>query len=184
MRKVIASINMTLDGYCDHTAVTPGDDLMEHFNEVLKNAGVMVYGRTTYQLMESYWPAMVKAPTGNKLDDEFAVLLENLPKLLFSRTLQNVTWANTRLAQGSIKEELTALKQQHGKPIFVGSPGLIATATELHLVDEFQLVVHPVIAGKGLPLFKGISDRVPLKLIKPKTLESGAVVLYYEPASR
>lgn len=180
MRKVIASINMTLDGFCDHTAVEPDDGLMEHFNDVLKNAGAMLYGRTTYQLMESYWPTLVKTPSGNPLDDEFAVLMETLPKVLFSRTLHEVTWTQARLAKGSLEAEIRELRQQPGKPVYIGSPGLIAEATKLRLVDEFQLVVHPVIAGNGLPLFRDLSEQVPLKLIKSKILGSGAVVLYYE----
>ena len=171
---------MTLDGFCDHTAMIADDELHEHYNEVLRNGGALVYGRITYQLMENYWPSVVKNPTGNKPTDDFAVLIQNIPKIVFSRTLNTVDWVNTRLAKEGIQEEIAALQQQQGKDIFIGSPGIIATLTELNLIDEYQLCVHPVIAGKGLPLFKNINDTVALKLIKTKTFGSGAIVLYYE----
>src|ERR671922_10802 len=105
MRKLIAAINMTLDGYCDHTAMIADDELHEHFNEVLRNAGALIYGRVTYQLMESYWPSVVQHPTGNKATDEFAVLIDNVPKIVFSRTLQHIDWKNTTLKKEGLKEE-------------------------------------------------------------------------------
>src|SRR5688572_6872690 len=104
MRKLIAAINMSLDGFCDHTAMIADDELHEHYNELLRNAGILIYGRTTYQLMESYWPAVVKNPTGNKSTDEFAVLIDNISKIVFSRTLQQVDWKNTKLKKEVIKE--------------------------------------------------------------------------------
>jgi len=88
MRKLIAAINMTLDGFCDHTAMMADDELHEHYNDLLRNAGALVYGRITYQLMESYWPTVVKNPTGNKPTDDFAVLIDNIPKVVFSHTLK------------------------------------------------------------------------------------------------
>jgi len=181
MRKLIAAINMTLDGFCDHTAVIADDELHQHYNELLSNAGTLLYGRTTYQLMESYWPAILKNPTGNKPTDEFAVLIDNVSKIVFSRTLKNVEWKNTKLKKEVIKEEILELKQQAGKNIFAGSPGLIVALTQLDLIDEYQLCVHPVILGNGLPLFKNIKDRINLKLINTKIFGSGSVVLYYEP---
>lgn len=184
MRKLIAAINMTVDGFCDHTAMLADDELHEHYNELLRNAGTLIYGRITYQLMESYWPSVVKNPTGNKPTDEFAVLIDNIPKLVFSRTLKTVVWKNARLATRGIKDEILELKQQDGKDIFVGSPGLIVASMQLDLIDEYQLCVHPVIAGKGLPLFKNINERKTLKLIKTKTLRSGQITLYYQPTNK
>jgi dihydrofolate reductase len=131
--------------------------------------------------MESYWPTVVKNPTGNEPIDEFAVLIENIPKIVFSHTLNNVEWKNSKLAKGDVKYEVLELKQQPGKDIFVGSPSLIVASMNLNLVDEYQLCVHPVILGKGLPLFKGISDRTIVKLLKTKILSSGSIILYYEP---
>jgi dihydrofolate reductase len=180
MRKVIAGINMTLDGFCDHTAVIADDELHQHYNELLKSADTILWGRITYQLME-YWPTVVKNPTGNKPMDEFAVTIDNITKIVFSRTMKNADWKNTRIAKGGIKEEVLALKQQPGKDILVGSPSLIVASMNLNLVDELQLCVHPVILGNGLPLFKNINNSINLKLLRTKTFGSGAVVLYYEP---
>src|SRR6187399_1956330 len=162
MRKLIAAINMTLDGFCDHTAGIADEELHQHYTELLKNAGTLLYGRITYQLMENYWPAIVKKPTGIKSMDEFAVAIDNIPKIVFSNTLKNVEWKTAKLAKREIKEEVLELKQSRdggSKDIFVGSPGLIVALTNLHLIDEFQLCVHPVIAGSGLPLFKNIQDK-------------------------
>jgi dihydrofolate reductase len=182
MRKLIAAINMTLDGFCDHTAMIADDEIHQHYNELLSSADTLLYGRITYQLMESYWPTVVKNPTGNKPTDEFAVLIENISKIVYSRTLKNVDWKNVKLKKEVIKEEVLELKQQAGKNILVGSPSLIVTLTQLDLIDEYQLDVQPIVLGSGLPLFKNIKDRVDLKLLKTKTFTCGAVTLYYKPA--
>jgi dihydrofolate reductase len=183
MRKLIAAINMTLDGYCDHTAIIPDEEIHSHYNELLLSADVILYGRITYQLME-YWPTVVKNPTGNKAMDEFAVTMDNIPKIVFSRTLKSVEWETARVAKRGIEEEVSELKQGPGKDILVGSPGLIISCLNLGLVDELQLCVHPVVAGEGLSLFKNISDKTNFKLLKTKTLGSGAVVFYYEPLKK
>src|SRR3954463_2799454 len=112
MRKLIAAINMTLDGFCDHTAMIADDEIHQHYNELLRNSGVLLYGRITYQLMESYWPTVVKNPTGNKPTDEFAVIINDIPKIVFSHTLKNVDWKTAKLAKGNIQEEVLQLKQQ------------------------------------------------------------------------
>ena len=180
MRKLIAAINMTLDGFCDHTAMIADDEIHQHYNELLRSAGTILYGRITYQLME-YWPTLLNNPTGNKAMDEFAVTIDNIPKIVFSRTMKNVEWKTAKLAKRDIKEEVIALKQQPDKDILVGSPSLIVSLMELDLIDEFQLCVQPIIAGKGLPLFEKINDRKDLKLIKTKVFNSsGSMLLYYE----
>lgn len=184
MKKLIAAINMTLDGFCDHTAGIADDELHQHYNELLSNADTLIYGRITYQLMESYWPSLVKNPSGNTSMDEFAVLIDNISKIVFSRTLKNVDWKNATLKKEIIKEEVLELKQQAGKNILVGSPSLIVALTQLDLIDEYQLCVHPIVLGSGLPLFKNVKDRINLKLLKTKTFGSGAVTLYYEPAKK
>ena len=182
MRKLIAAMNMTLDGFCDHTAMIADDEIHQHYNELLSNSGTLIYGRITYQLMESYWPSVVKKPTGNKPMDEFAVLIDNISKIVYSRTLKHVDWKNTTLKKEVIKKEIIELTQQSGKNILVGSPGLIVAFTQLDLIDEYQLGVQPTVLGSGLPLFKNIRDRIDLKLLKTKTFGCGAVALYYEPA--
>jgi len=187
MRKLIAAINMTLDGFCDHTAMIADDEIHQHYNDLLSNAGTLIYGRITFQLMESYWPSVVKNPTGNKPMDEFAILIDNISKIVFSRTLKHVDWKNTKLKKEVIKEEVLELKQSGNggsKNILVGSPGLIVALTQLDLIDEYQLSVQPTILGSGLPLFKNVRDRVNLKLLKTKTFSCGAVALYYEPTKK
>lgn len=179
MRKVIAGMNMTLDGFCDHTVMIADDEIHEHYNDLLKNSGIVLYGRTTYQLME-FWPSLVKKPSGNKAMDDFAISMDNIPKLVFSRTLKSVEWESARVAKRGLKEEVLELRQQPGKDILVGSPSLIVETTNLGLVDEYQLCVQPTIIGKGLTLLKDIKDRVDLKLLKTKTFSCGAVMFYYE----
>jgi len=180
MRKIIAAINMTLDGFCDHTAGIADDELHHHYSELINSAGTLLYGRITYQLMESYWPAVVKNPTGNKALDEFAVTIDKVPKIVFSHTLKNLNWESAKLANRDIKDEVMELRQQPGKDILAGSPSLIVALTQLNLIDEYQLCVHPVLIGKGLPLFKNINEKIILKLTKTKTFGSGAIVLYYK----
>jgi len=186
MRKLIAGINMTLDGFCDHTTMIADDEIHQHYTDLLKSADTIIWGRITYQLMESYWPTVVKNPTGNKAQDEFAVVVDNISKIVFSQTLKNVSWKNARVAKRGIKEEILELKQRNdgSKDILVGSPSLIVAAMNLNLVDEFQLSVQPTILGKGLPLLKNINDRIDLKLLKTKTFRCGAVTFYYEPVKK
>jgi dihydrofolate reductase len=187
MRKLIAAMNMTLDGFCNHAAMIADEEIHQHYNELLSNAHTLIYGRITYQLMESYWPSVVKNPTGIKPTDEFAVLIDNISKIVYSRTLKKVDWKNTTLKKEVIKEEILELKQSRNggsKNILVGSPGLIAAFTQLNLIDEYQLVVQPTILGSGLTLFKNIKDRVKLTLLKTKTFGCGALALYYEPRKK
>src|SRR5512145_3310096 len=126
MRKLIAAMNMTLDGFCDHTAMIADEEIHQHYTELLSSADTVLYGRITYQLME-FWPAVVKNPTGNKSMDDFAVAIDNISKIVFSRTLKNVDWKNTKLKKEVIKEEILELKQSRNggsKPILAGSPSL------------------------------------------------------------
>jgi len=180
MRKIIAAINMTLDGFCDHTAILPDEEIHQHYTELISDADAILYGRITYQLME-FWRTLVKNPSGEKTMDDFAMAIDKIPKIIFSHTLKNVDWESAKLAKRDIKEEALELKQQAGKDIFVGSRSLIIQLMKLNLIDQYQLCVHPVIAGTGLPLFENINDRTILKLIKTKTFSGGAVILYYEP---
>ncbi|MFN2440090.1 MAG: dihydrofolate reductase family protein [Chitinophagaceae bacterium] len=184
MRKLIAGINMTLDGFCDHTAMIADEELHQHYTELLRNSGAIIYGRITYQLMESYWPALVENPTGDKSMDDFAVAMDNIPKIVFSKTLNKLEWKNATLAKRDIKEEVCELKEQPGKDILVGSRSLIVALMNLNLIDEYQLCVHPVVIGNGLPLFKYINDRVVFKLLKIKAFGSGAVMHYYAPGDK
>ena len=182
MTKVIAAINMTIDGFCDHTAIEPDEEIHHHYADLLNNAGVALYGRITYQLMQ-FWQTLLKNPSGEKSMDDFAVAIDKISKIVFSHTLKNTEWDSAKLSNQSIEEEVLELKQSRNcgsKDIFVGSRSLIIQLMKLNLIDELQLMVHPVIAGKGLPLFENINDRTILKLVKTKTFSSGAETLYYK----
>jgi dihydrofolate reductase len=180
MRKVIAAINMTLDGICDHTAGIPDEDLHQHYTELLDKVDVILYGRITYQLMQ-FWQTLLKNPSGQKSMDDFALAIDKIPKIVFSENLKNTEWESAKLATKEIEKEVLELKQQSGKDILVGSRSLIIQLMNLKLIDEFQICIHPIIEGKGLRLFDQIKNRIMLKLINTKTLNSGATVFYYEP---
>nr|WP_315157752.1 dihydrofolate reductase family protein [uncultured Flavobacterium sp.] len=182
MKKVIAAINMTLDGFCDHTAGIPDEEIHQHYTELLRGADTILYGRITYQLME-YWREVVTNPSGDKSIDEFAIVMDNTPKIVFSQTLKILDWESAKLATRTLEEEVLELKKSNNedsKDIYVGSPSLITALTKLKLIDEYQLCVHPVITGSGLQLFKNITDKIVLKLQKTKTFGGGAIILYYK----
>jgi dihydrofolate reductase len=180
MRKVIAAINMTLDGICDHTAGIPDEETHNHYADLLNNAGVVLYGRITYQLMQ-YWQTLLNNPSGEKSMDDFATAIDKIPKIVFSNTLEDTGWDSAKLSKQLIEEEVLELKQQPGNNIFVGSRSLIIQLMKLNLIDEYQFMVHPVVAGGGMPLFENTNDRTVLKFIKTKAFSGGAVTLYYEP---
>ena len=180
MRKIIAAINMTLDGFCDHTAGIPDDEIHQHYTDLLSNADTILYGRITYQLME-YWRTLLENPSDEKSMNDFAIAIDKISKIVFSHTLKNVEWKSAKLATRDIEKEVLELKQQSGKDILVGSRSLIIQLMKLNLIDVFQLCIYPVVAGKGLPLFENINDRTIFKLVKTKTFNGGAIILYYEP---
>ena len=183
MRKLIAAINMTLDGFCDHTAIIPDEEIHQHYADLLDNGDVVLYGRITYQLMQ-YWQTLIKNPSGEKSMDDFAMAIDKIPKIVFSHKLKSTEWDSAKLSNQPPEEEVLGLKQQSGKDILVGSRSLIIQLMKLNLIDEYQLCVHPVVAGSGLPLFENINDRTTFKLIKTKTFGDGAVTLYYEPIKK
>lgn len=183
MRKLIAAMNITLDGFCDHTSMSADDEIHWHYTDLLRSAETILYGRITYQLME-YWKSVLENPTGNKSMDEFAVAIDDIQKIVYSRRLTNVDWRNTELKREIVKEEILELKQQPGKDILVGSPSLIVELGNLDLIDEYQLGVQPTVVGSGLSLFKNVTDRIDLKLLRTKTFDCGAIILYYEPVKK
>lgn len=171
---------MTIDGFCDHTAGIPDEEIHQHYTELLSQGDAILYGRTTYQLME-FWRTLLENPSTEKSMNDFAAAIDKIQKIVFSRTIKNVEWESATLAKRELKEEVMELKQQSGKDIFVGSRSLIIQLINLGLIDEFQLCIHPVVAGKGLPLFENINDRTIFKLVKNKTFQNGAIILYYQP---
>jgi dihydrofolate reductase len=180
MRKVIAALNMTLDGYCDHTAVSPDAEVHDHYTNLLNQAGVLLYGRKTYELMK-FWQSLLTNPSGEQSMDDFAVSIDRIPKVVFSNTIHDTEWESAKLASKSLEDTLMELKQQSGADIFIGSRSLIVQLLKLNLLDEFQLMLHPVITGGGLPLFEDIKESMQLKLSNTKRFASGAVILYFQP---
>src|SRR5690606_15949965 len=146
MRKIIAALNMTLDGICDHTAGIPDKEIHQHYTELLGRGDAILYGRTTYQLME-FWRTFLENPSEEKSMNDFAMALDKIPKIVFSHTLKNVDWQSATLAKNNLKDSISELKQQSGNDIFIGSRSLIIQLMNLNLIDEFQLCIFPVIAG-------------------------------------
>ena len=176
---------MTLDGFCDHTAGLPDEEIHQHYTELLGQADLILYGRTTYQLME-FWRTLLENPSDEKSMNDFAIAIDKIPKIVFSNTLKDVEWDSAKLSNKSLDEMVLELMQSRdlgSRDILVGSRSLIIQLMKLNLIDEYQLCVHPVVAGGGLSLFKNINDRTILKLIKTKTFSGGAVMLYYEPTN-
>ncbi len=180
MRKIVAAINMTIDGFCDHTVVLPDQEVHDHYTELLRNADVILYGRITYELMK-FWQPLIKHPSGEKAMDDFAQAINKIPKIVFSHTLKHTEWDSAELSDKPLEEKVRELKQQSGKDILIGCRSLILQLMKLNLIDEYQLCVHPVVSGGSLPLFEH-ADRTIFKLIKTKIFTGGAVIFYYEPA--
>lgn len=180
MSKIIAAINLTLDGMCDHTVISPDEAIHDHYTALIDQADGILYGRITYELMK-YWKPFITEPSGEPAMDNFARAIDRIPKIVFSNTMQDTDWDSARLALRSLEETVKDLKQQSGGEVLVGSRSLIASLTNLNLIDEYQLCIHPVITGKGLPLFDQIARRTVLKLITTKVFSSGAILSTYEP---
>ena len=185
MRTLFAFNMVTLDGFFEG----PNQDISWHnvdeeFNQfAIEQTGTVdtiLFGRRTYEGMASYWP------TEAAINDDpiVAGLMNSLPKIVFSRTLQKAEWNNTRLIKDNIEEEILKLKGQLGKDIAVfGSADLLSTLIQMDLIDEHRIMVNPVILGSGNPLFKNITDRHKLQFVNIKTFRSGNVLLYYRPAA-
>ena len=182
MRKLIYAINLTIDGCCDHTKMIPEAEMFEFHTNLVRNADVFVYGRKTYQLMVPYWPDIAKNPSGEtKADVEFAQAFDSNKIIVFSKTLDKAEGKNTEIVRTSLKDEILKLKQEQGKYILTGGADIPSQLIELGLVDEYHIVVHPVIAGEGKRLMEGISlqEKLKLKLVESKTFKSGSVALHY-----
>lgn len=170
---------MTLDGFCDHTAIDPDEEIHQYYTDLLRNGAAILYGRATYELME-YWRPLAAKPSGKEAMDDFAVVMNNIPKIVFSRTLKSVDWSSARLAKDALEEEVLRLRQQSGSDILVGSRSLIIQLLNLGLIDEFRLMIHPVIIGNGLLLFDKIQGKTALELMYTQTFGSGAVMHCYK----
>jgi dihydrofolate reductase len=192
MRKVIVSMWVTLDG-CIAGPNGEMDWVAQHFDEAMGKyeddlvsaADTLLLGRVTYESFAGSWPRVPDNPSASEGEKVYARKLNAMRKIVFSKTLEKVEWNNSTLMQEVLAEEIEHLKQQPGKDIVVyGSASIVQTLTNLGLIDEYQLLVYPVVLGSGKPLFKNITARVNLNLIKTEAPGSGVVRLYYQPAGK
>ena len=181
MRNVIFAINITMDGCCDHTKVVGGDELLEHYTQLLREVDLQVFGRKTYHLMVPSWPEVAKNPSETKASIEFARMFDSINKIVFSRSLDRAEDENTRIVRGNLRDEILKLKQEKGKNILVGGVDVPSQLVELGLVDEYRFVVQPIVAGEGRRLLDRASlrERLQLKLVESRILKSGCVALRY-----
>jgi dihydrofolate reductase len=178
MRPLRFSINVTLDGCYDHRVGVPDEDLHRNAAALFEQADAVIFGRVTYELMESAW----RAPFPPSLPDwmlPFAKTIDASKKYVVSRTLERVDW-NAELLRGDLATEVRRLKAEPGKGLFVGGVQLAFALTNLGLIDEYQIVVHHVVAGHGPTLFAGLNERLALKLVGREEFRTGAVALRYE----
>lgn len=185
MRKVVLFMHISLDGFAagpngELDWISYDEELEKYAEEIVSTVGAALYGRVTYHMME-YWRTVPSNPSATKHELEHAQWIENIPKIVFSKSLDKVEWNNTRLIKDNIAEEISKLKQQPGKDLVIfGSPGLTQTFMQLDLIDAYQLTVNPVILGSGIPLFNNKKDKIKLKLLESRTLSSGVLGLHYE----
>jgi len=181
VRPLRYSINVTLDGCCDHRAILPDEDLHRHAVENLNRADALLLGRVTYEMMEA---AFRPAWTGEMPDwmEPFRRTIDAARKYVVSSTLKRVDW-NAELVRGDLGKAVRQLKQQPGKGLGVGGVKLPLALAELGLIDEYEFVVHPRVAGHGPTLFAGLSKGLDLKLVSRLEFRSGAVAMRYEPGS-
>jgi dihydrofolate reductase len=184
MRPLRYSINVTLDGCCDHRAIPADEDLHRHATENLARADALLFGRVTYEMMETAWRAPVR--TGARPDwmqpwmEPFARTIDAAKKYVVTSTLDRADW-NAELVRGDLGQAVQQLKRESGKGLFVAGVKLALALTELGLIDEYEFIVHPRLAGHGPTLFAGLSKWVDLKLVSRLEFGSGAVAMRYEP---
>lgn len=182
MRNVIFGINLTIDGCCDHTKGIGYADVHEYFTRLIQDADLLVYGRKTWQLMVPYWPDVARNRSSEtKATNDFAQAFDAVNKLVFSKTLSSTEEKNTRIVSTSPQDEILKLKQEQGKNILLGGVDLPSQLIESGLVDEYHIVVQPIVAGEGRRLLDrtSLQEKMQLKLVEAKVLESGCVALRY-----
>lgn len=186
MGKLIVFNHITLDGYFagvagDFSWAHSGNDDPEYAAFVAENAsggGRLLFGRVTYELMASYWPT----PVADQNDPVVAAALNSMPKVVFSRTLDNASWQNTKLVKSDIVAEIRKMKEEPGPGMAIlGSGSIVSQLALEHVIDEYQMVVDPVALGNGRTMFEGIKEKLILKLIKTRAFKNGKVLLCYEP---
>jgi dihydrofolate reductase len=183
MRKIILMMSISLDGFIegpdrDIDWHLVDDELHTHFNEQLSAMGAFLSGRVTYELMAGFWPTADTDPSSTGPMVEFARIWRDMPKIVFSRTLERADW-NTAVVRAVVAEEVTALKAQPGGDLVLGGADLAAAFMRHDLIDEYRLYVHPVVIGQGKPLFQASDTKVDLRLVETRTFGNGVVLLRY-----
>jgi dihydrofolate reductase len=190
MRQLIVSINVTLDGYM----AGPNCELDWHFQswtsemaraqcDQLSRADTILLGAVTYRAMASYWPAVTVNEACARDDLAFADMMNRYQKIVYSRSLNMLSWDNSSLIKGNLRKEVLQLKEQPGRDIVVyGSGKLVSALMNYELVDRYVLWMHPVVLGKGKPLFKQVKDRLNMRLDKVEQFASGVLIMHYSPA--
>lgn len=186
MRKVVAFMHVSLDGFVGRTNgelnwVRIDEEINPYVDQLIRTADTALYGRTTYQMMHSYWPTVPTDPSSGQREIEHAHWVERVAKIVFSTTLERADWNNTTLVKDHISEEIKKLKAVPGKDLMIfGSPRLTHSFMALDLIDEYRLTVNPVVLGSGIPLFAGQIKPVNLRLLESRAFRSGVVALGYE----
>jgi dihydrofolate reductase len=180
MRPLRYSINVTLDGCCDHREIPADEDLHRHAVENLEQADALLFGRVTYEMMEAAFRPQARTEARPDWMEPFARTIDAAKKYVVSSTLDRVDW-NAELVRGDLGNAVQQLKRESGKGLFVGGVKLPLALAELGLIDEYEFVVHPRLAGHGPTSFAGLSKRIDLKLVSRLEFSSGAVAMRYEP---
>lgn len=181
MRTVTFGMNISLDGYCDHTIFNPSEELMDYFTAMMDDVDLLFYGRVMYQLMFPYWADVAENKSGTAAENRFAERLTTIDRVVMSRTLES-TDEKMRIVRSNPANELLQLKQQPGKKISLDSVSLLPELITAELIDEFYFVVHPVIAGDGRQLMDvgSLQKKLDLRLIDTRNFKSGCVALHFE----
>ena len=180
MRPLRYSINITLDGCCDHRAIIPDEDLHRHAAKILNQADALLFGRAIYEMMEAAWRSPAPAGVRPEWMEPFAQTINAAKKYVVSSTLDRVDW-NAELVRGDLEKAVQQLKQEPGKGLLVGGLKLPQALAEMGLIDEYEFVVQPRLAGHGPTLFAGLSKPLDLRLVSRLEFGSGAVAMRYEP---
>jgi dihydrofolate reductase len=180
LRPLRYSINVTLDGCCDHRAMVPDEDMHRHAAEILARADALLFGRVTYEMMEAAWRSLASPGTRPDWMEPFARTIDVAKKYVVSSTLEKVDW-NAELVHGDLGEAVQELKRESGKGLYVGGVKLPMALAELGLIDEYEFIVQPRLTGHGPTLFAGLSKHVDLKLVGRLEFDSGAVAMRYQP---
>lgn len=173
------ALNVTLDGCIDHRVGIADEQLHDYFTGLMDGAGAMLFGRVTYELMESAWPAVARDESAPRSMREWAQKLEAKPKYVVSSSRKEFPWVNTFRVEGDLRDAITKLKADTPRGVLVGAPKLAAALEELGLIDEYRIVIHPVLTGHGPTLFHGLSRTRKLELVEMSRLGSGVMTTHY-----